>query len=189
MKNSLMNAALVLICGFCFTGYVNGQPATHKGNLKVVIIRHAEKPLKGDNLDCQGLNRSLQLPAVLHTKFGIPDYTYVPLIGLDTSTRHSRMFQTIIPFAAKYNIVINSKYEERDSLGIAADIKNKEGVVLLVWEHKAMASIVRALGVQDFHTDWGDNDYDSIWIITFSKGVATFTMDKERLLPATGCPF
>ena len=38
-------------------------------NLKVVIIRHGEKPADksegGDNLSCQGQNRALQLPAVL----------------------------------------------------------------------------------------------------------------------------
>ena len=41
-------------------------------NLKVVIIRHGEKPADkadgGDNLSCQGQNRALQLPAVLIKK-------------------------------------------------------------------------------------------------------------------------
>jgi hypothetical protein len=40
-------------------------------SLKVVIIRHGEKPETGDNLSCQGENRALQLPAVLYKKYNI----------------------------------------------------------------------------------------------------------------------
>jgi len=58
---------------------------TNLDNLKIVIIRHAEKPVKGDNLTCQGLNRALQLPKMLKDKFGIPAYIFVPAIGLGES--------------------------------------------------------------------------------------------------------
>ena len=37
--------------------------------LRVVIIRHGEKPEEGDNLSCAGLNRALALPAVLARVF------------------------------------------------------------------------------------------------------------------------
>ncbi|HWY33058.1 MAG TPA: hypothetical protein VNX68_00345, partial [Nitrosopumilaceae archaeon] len=70
----------------------------------VIIIRHGEKPLKGKNLNCQGLNRSLKLPAVLYSKFGIPGNVYVPSLDNNISTGHARMFQTVIPLAAKYNL-------------------------------------------------------------------------------------
>lgn len=45
---------------------------------KIVLMRHAEKPPDGDNLSCQGLNRSLALPKVLNETIGIPDYIYIP---------------------------------------------------------------------------------------------------------------
>lgn len=64
-------------------------------NLKLVFIRHAERPEDGDNLTCKGFNRSIQLPAVLYKKFGIPSNIYVPSINLGKSTRRARMFQTI----------------------------------------------------------------------------------------------
>ena len=51
-------------------------------NIKVIFIRHGEKPLKGDNLTCQGVNRSLQLPEVITTKFGVPAYTFIRPSGL-----------------------------------------------------------------------------------------------------------
>ncbi|HXS37873.1 MAG TPA: hypothetical protein VN721_14310 [Flavipsychrobacter sp.] len=158
-------------------------------DLKVVIIRHAEKPAKGDNLTYQGLNRSMQLPKVLYKKFGKPDYTYIPSMAMDTNTKHSRMFQTVIPMAVKYNLVLNSKHDEKDYAGIAEDIKSKKGTVLMVWEHKAIAPIVAALGVAESGLIWPDDDYDSIWIITFQNGKATLTKDKENLKPSANCTY
>jgi hypothetical protein len=162
---------------------------TNLDNLKIVIIRHAEKPEKGDNLTCQGLNRALLLPKLLNAKFGIPAYIFVPAIGLGESTKHSRMFQTIGPFAMKYNLTINTSHEEKDSLMIAKDLKSRKGTLLLVWEHKAIAPIVRSLGVNAPNLKWSDDDYDSIWIITFKNGNAILTKDKEGLAPSKDCTF
>lgn len=156
--------------------------------LRVVIIRHGEDPPKGDNLSCQGLNRSMQLPAVLNSKFGIPDFTYVPTMEHNSVTKHSRMYQTVVPMAVKYNLRINSRYDEKDSTNLAADIKTKHGTILLVWDHKAIPAIVRALGVSGFNLKWNASDYDSIWIITLTTGTASFSTDKEGLIPGPLCP-
>jgi len=159
-------------------------------NLKVVLIRHAEKPPKGDNLTCQGLNRSLQLPALLYSRFGIPSTIYIPSIGMGDSTKHSRMFQTIIPFAVKYNRSLTSKWEENDSTQIAGEIReHKKGTVLIIWEHKRIPSIARALGITDDTLRWPDDDYDSIWIITFTNGTAKLEKAKEGLHPSPACRF
>jgi hypothetical protein len=157
-------------------------------NLTIVFIRHGEKPKVGDNLTCQGINRSLQLPAVIKAKFGIPDYVLVPGLGLGEATKHSRMFQTVIPLAAKYNIILNTSHAEKDSIAIAADLKSKKGTVLVVWEHKAIAPIIRSLGVS-MNLKWPDDDYDSIWIVTFTNGEAVFTKDTEGLKPSTDCAY
>src|SRR5580704_3570481 len=45
----------------------------------IVLIRHAEKPDLGlGQLNCQGLNRALALPAVLGRLFGKPDTLIAP---------------------------------------------------------------------------------------------------------------
>jgi hypothetical protein len=162
--------------------------SAQSNNLKIYIIRHAEKPKKGDNLNCKGLNRSWQLPKVLDKKVGIPAYTYVPSLKCDSSTKHSRMFQTITPFAAEHNLTINSTYIGKDSTGVAASLKAKQGVVLVVWDHKYISSMVHALGIAQA-PKWDDDDYDSIWIITFKDGKPTLTLDKEDLHPADDCKF
>ncbi|QEC75294.1 histidine phosphatase family protein [Mucilaginibacter ginsenosidivorax] len=182
----IISAFLLVLTVTCFS-----LPGAHAqtANLKIVFIRHAEKPLKGDNLTCEGLNRSLKLPAVITAKFGIPAFVFVPSLGLGEATKHARMFQTIVPLAAKYNLTINSSRTEKDSLGMAADLKSRSGVVLVSWEHGGIAPIVRALGVKESDLKWPDDDYDSIWLVTFKNGEAVLTKDKEGIVPAVGCAF
>jgi hypothetical protein len=180
MQKKTGRVALTVLFFLRFTVFSQAQT--------VVIIRHGEKPEKGKNLNCQGLNRSLKLPAVLYSKFGIPGNIYVPSLDNNISTGHARMFQTVIPLAAKYNLKINSRYAEMDIAALAREIKGKKGFVLVVWQHSTIPSIVRALGVQGFSMHWGENDYDSIWIINFPKGIAKITFDKEGLTPSTSCP-
>ena len=75
-----------------------------------------------------------------------------------------------------------------DTVALAKDVKSKKGFVLVVWQHSIIPSIIRDLGVQGFNKHWDDNDYDSIWIINFQKGIAKITFDKEGLMPSTSCP-
>jgi hypothetical protein len=156
--------------------------------LKVVIIRHAEKPDDGDNLSCQGMDRALKLPKVLFQKFQTPNHTYVPSLDCDKATKHSRMFQTISPFAVKYNLKINSKYGETDFAKVAPNVLEKKGTVLMVWEHSAIQPLAKALGVADAPA-FAKKDFDSIWIITFPNGQAKLDFDREGITPAADCPF
>ena len=44
-----------------------------------MLVRHGEKPDKGlGQLDCQGLNRALALPAVIAKIFGKPSAIFAP---------------------------------------------------------------------------------------------------------------
>ncbi len=173
---------------FIFTHfYAIKEASAQAKDLKLVFIRHGEKPIKGDNLTCQGLNRALQLPALLYRKFGVPAYLFVPGLALGESTKHARMFQTISPLAIKYNLPINSSHAEKDSVSLAEDLKSKTGTIVIVWEHKAIAPIVRTLGIFAPGLLWPDNDYDSIWIVAFINGKAVLTKDKEGLKPLAEC--
>jgi hypothetical protein len=158
------------------------------GDLKVVLIRHAEKPAKGYNLTCQGLNRSLQLVPVLHSRFGLPSAIYVPALGQGDTTKHARMFQTIVPFAAKYNLLISTSFHEDDTLQLAQAIRQGKGVVFVVWEHSRIPGIARSLGVRDALLHWHDDDYDSLWIVQYVNGQAVLTKDHEGLHPGEACP-
>jgi hypothetical protein len=156
--------------------------------LKVVIIRHAEKAKDGDNLSCQGQNRAQQLASVLHHKINKPDFTYVPALKLDKATKHSRMFQTVTPFAVKYNLTINSKYAVDDYADIVGSVFKKDGTVLMVWGHSEIPRLVRAFGV-DIVPEWRDEDFDTIWTITYHNGKAKLAIDQQGLNPSTVCNF
>ncbi|OCX51805.1 histidine phosphatase family protein [Mucilaginibacter sp. PPCGB 2223] len=178
----LLTLALLSITAMAFR-----KPANP--SVTIYFIRHGEKPAKGDNLDCQGENRALQLPGVIKKKIGIPNFTFIPSVGNGTSTTQSRMFQTITPTAVKYGLTLNSSHHEKDSLQMAADLKSRKGTVLVVWDHQSIAAIVRALGVPNFDKKWHGDDFDSIWIVTITNGTATYSKDKEDIKPSSNCSF
>ena len=158
-------------------------------NLKVVIIRHAEKPSSGgDNLSCQGQNRATKLPQIITQKFGKPDYIYVPALKSDKSTAHSRMFQTATPLAIKYDIAINSKYSETDYADIANSVFKKTGTVLMVWSHSEIPALAEALGVSDA-PDWQKQDFDGVWVLTYADKKPQLTQDIEGINPSLDCNF
>jgi len=65
MKYKLLLLAMIVVTAT--TGFRKPAPT-----VTIYFIRHGEKPAKGDNLDCRGENRALQLPAVIKKKIGIP---------------------------------------------------------------------------------------------------------------------
>ena len=181
-------AAIIIVAAACDGAHNNAGKDSPDNHLKVVIIRHGEKPADGDNLSCQGQNRALQLPAILIKKIGKPDYTYVPALKLDKNTAHSRMFQTVTPFAVKYDLTINSKYDESELNNAAKSVLKKSGTVLMVWEHSAIPDLATALGV-DNPPKWKGADFDSMWIVTYASGKAELTVDQEGLSPSESCGF
>jgi hypothetical protein len=183
--NKIFTYTLLLLSGFSHTVIAQQR---NLANLKLVFIRHAEKPHGGDNLNCQGLNRSLLLPKMLKDKFGIPSAIFAGALGQGAVTKHSRMFETISPFAAKYNLAINTRYSEYDGVAMARDLKSRQGTIIIVWQHSAITKILRALGVNVPGLHWSDSDYDGIWIVTFKNKVPVLTIDREKLKPAKECP-
>ncbi len=185
LKNYFLLCFLGLLSVFAFEK-ATGQKKTG-GVEKLVIIRHGEKPEKGENLNCKGLDRSLKLVNILHQKIGTPDYIYVPAINTGKNTSTARMYQTIVPFAVKYNLNINTKYDVKDAEALVNSIQKKTGTVLLVWEHKGVQNILKTLGVKN-PPAWDDNDFDSMITITFPKGIATLSKDRENITPSNNCP-
>ena len=182
---------ILLVIVFDNSSYAQSLPDSIQ--LRVVIIRHGEKPEKGLNLTCQGFNRSLELPKVIVSQFGVPNFTYVPLIKNGKSANAIRMFQTIVPLAVKYDLVINSVFDENDSTDIAADILKKKGTVLVVWNSHDIPSMVRSLGVKEKVLKWKEPDFDSIWIINYVKTAEglkpVFSTSKENINPSPVCKY
>lgn len=182
--------SLCLLFGFVgvassATGVVNTVPDSR---LRVVIIRHGEKSRDGFNLSCQGENRALQLPEVLYRKFKKPDYVYVPSTGIRNLMAHVRMFETIVPFAVKYDLAVNSEFPVDGYAAMADHVLAKTGTVLIVWEHIDIPQLAARLGVSD-PPHWKGKDFDSIWVITFAGGKASLSIDREGIVPPVDCSY
>lgn len=158
-------------------------------SLKIVFMRHGERPDNGENLDCQGLNRSTLLPAVLFRKFGRPSAIYVPSPKLGEITRRGRMFQTITPFAVKYGLSINTAFEVDDVRHLAKALLGETGTVFIVWEHKNIIPVIAALGYDINGLKWKSDDFDTLLIMTFFRGKPVLIRDHEGLTPPEGCAF
>ena len=170
------------------SGEVQLKPPGADGKLKVVIIRHGEKPTDGDNLCPKGLDRANKLDPVLLKIAGVPDYTYIPEVNTGKTTRSVRMLQTITPFAVAHNLTLNSSFKNDQIKEIAADIMKKEGVVLVVWEHSSIPDLANELGVKG-KLKWKDEDYDSIWILEFKgkKFNPEMTIEHQKINPRGNC--
>lgn len=156
--------------------------------LRIILIRHGEKPTTGDNLSCSGLNRALKLPEVIKAKYGIPDEIFVPAPATGKVTKNVRMLQTAAPFAVKYNLSVNTNYAVDESDKVAKALQKRSGTILVIWEHKELAAIAQALGVNG-KLKWSPDDYDGIWLITFKNGKPVLTTDQEHIRPASNCAF
>ncbi len=187
-KNHSSPKTVLIIASFFYLNNIScQQPAAANQDLRVIILRHAEKPDVGENLSCQGLNRALQLPDVLYNKFKLPDYIYVPSIKTGKGTGVARMYQTIVPFVVKYNLNIDTQFDVGEGAALAQSVLKKTGTVLIIWEHKTIPDIVNALGVNEGKLKWDGGDYDSIWIVSFKNGKVKLNYDKEGLNPAAEC--
>jgi hypothetical protein len=172
---------------FCLLFAFNAHSQQKDDALRIVLIRHGEKPKEGSGLNCQGINRAQALPAVLYAKIGLPGLIYVPSLAEGDSTKHSRMSQTITPFVEKYHLQLNRNYKVNDIRGAAKNILKQKGTVLVVWEHKGLVDLAEQLGVEE-KLHWNDDDFDTIWIITFSKkGKVRLQVDHEGLHPSAKC--
>jgi len=185
MKNSILTILAALSC--IGSGRYSG--VAQRDGLRIVIIRHAEKSDADNGLSCKGFNRSKLLPEVLYKKFGIPNKIYVPTVGTGKRPKHLRMLQTITPFAAKYHVPINSQYGEDDDERLANALVHEKGLVFVAWEHNTIPPIVYQLVPAANHLHWRDNDYDSIWIISFKGGKPALSFDAEHLNPGDNCNF
>jgi len=185
-KYHLFKALLCLLFPVVLT--LPGQSYAQSTALKLVFIRHAERPDNGENLNCAGFNRSVLLPSVLYRKFRLATDIFVPSVKPGNVTKRSRMLETILPYAVKYNLSINSKYDEDDSKGIASALLKETGTVIVVWDHTKIPDIVSVLGIRRY-LKWEHDDFDSILIITFPRGKPVLKIDREGLNPPNGCPF
>lgn len=165
----------------------------------LVFLRHGEKPKGGfGQLDCQGLNRALALPAVIAAKFGKPDAIYAPDPGArkqdgDASYYYVRPLATIEPTAIQFGLPVATPYgfSEIDALGrTLVDPANRGRLIVVAWEHHEIEALVRAIvkangGEAADVPSWESRDFDSLYVVKLDWAStpprATFVHEQEGL--------
>jgi hypothetical protein len=162
----------------------------------LVFVRHGEKPAAGlGQLDCQGLNRALALPAVIAAKFGKPDAIYAP----DPAERKSdgghlyyyvRPLATIEPTAIQFGLPVQTPYglSQIDQLGRALVAPAYRGkLVVVAWEHRLIEKLVRDMlaahgGSAGDVPHWQSADFDSIYVVKldWKSGTPQATFKREQ---------
>jgi hypothetical protein len=165
----------------------------------VVLIRHGEKPVGGlGQLSCQGLNRSLALPGVLVAKFGRPAFIFAPNPHQQVNDKgqlhdYVRPLATIEPTAIQLGLPVNTQFGFREVKRLQHELtqaRYQDALVFVAWEHALLAQVVKRLVVQgggdpSAVPEWGDGDFDSIYIVKLtrinSRLAVSFTRDREGL--------
>ncbi len=149
----------------------------------IVIIRHGEKPEAGlGQINCQGLNRALALPAVVKSMFGRPDLLFAPNPSeLKADKGHSysyiRPLATIEPLAVSFGLPVNTSIGMSNIDALNAILETpayRSALVFIAWEHNEIPVISRRLmsengGDPAVVPDWDRQDFDSIYVIKITR--------------------
>ena len=159
------------------------QPAD--GTQTLVFLRHAEKPAGGlGQLNCQGLNRAIELATLLPEKFGKANYVFaanptrnVEEGELNNSYSYIRPLMTISPSAIKLGLPVNINFSANDTSDLADELlqnKYHNSVIYTAWSHGYLPELINkvageAVGKkQKITEDWESGDYDSLFVLTLT---------------------
>ena len=181
----LLPALLVVSAAFLLleSGFSRAQPMD--GTQTLVFLRHGEKPAGGlGQLNCQGLNRAIDLATLLPEKFGKADYVFaanptrnVEEGELDNSYSYIRPLMTIGPSAIKLGLPVNINYSANDTSDLADELlddKYHNSVIYTAWSHGYLPELINKVAGDatgknmKITEDWESSDYDSLYVLTLT---------------------
>ena len=172
------------------------------GGETVVVLRHGEKPSEGlGQLTCTGLNRALQLPAVLIGRFGRASAIFAPNPAMQVTEgpaslpySYVRPLATIEPTAIQLGLPVNTQMAFSDVAGLEHAVTAppySNSTVFIAWEHKYAYKFAQQL-LSDFGQDssavpvWNSDDFDMMYVfritqnLSENKGRANVTFEAQH---------
>ena len=113
-------------------------------------------------------------------------YAADPRTIREGSEASQRPFETIIPLAARVNLQPVITYAQGDEVPLAKEIVGLSGVVLVSWEHKAIAKVLLpaiAMGqnLPGIPRKWDGNRYDVV--LRFDRAAPGAPWSFRQLFP------
>ncbi|MBS0456077.1 MAG: hypothetical protein JSS44_01930 [Proteobacteria bacterium] len=149
----------------------------------IVMVRHGEKPAAGlGQLACQGLNRALALPQVIHDRFGKPDAIFAPSPAQSKRDHgivydYVRPLATIEPTAIRFGLPVNTQFGYAQTQALVTQLEKpryRTSLVVVAWEHVELVKIARALlagngGDASTVPAWHYDDFDGIYVVRIER--------------------
>lgn len=146
-----------------------------KGPARVVIFRHAEKPIFEQE---NGLTRRGKLRAELLSDLLIKKYPFMKGVyaaGSGPADLSQRKIQTVIPLIIKVllyinpALAINTVYLRSEVKEVAKEILTSPSfqsqTILICWTHTYIPDLAESLGADNVPTVWPEDRYDLLWEI------------------------
>lgn len=203
-------AALTASAIFWFSIGEGVMAEPKNGTQTLVFLRHAEKPAMGlGQLNCQGLNRALDLAEVLPNEFGKADFIFAADPGRhveegegDHSYSYVRPLMTIGPSAIKLGLPVNIDFGANDTSDLAhelMDAKYHDATIYTAWSHGYLPELVNKVAEEasgkkmNLIDDWTGTDFDSLLVMTLEwtngKASMEYQVVKQNLNDgAATCP-
>ena len=176
----------------------------------LVFMRHAEKPSMGlGQLNCQGLNRAIDLSELLPRQFGKADFIFAANPSRhveegegDHSYSYLRPLMTVGPSAIKLGLPVNIDYGANDTDDLASELmrdKYHNATIYTAWSHGYLPELINSVAQEasgkkiNLLEDWANDDFDSVLVLTLKWVNGKATMEYENYKQgldngAVGCP-
>ena len=180
------NICVVLLVGLLSSLSLSALAAPNQ----IILIRHAEKPAQGNEVNPAGCQRSYALlnffekdPTV--NQFGKPAAIYAQGAkdhGPGKPPGSLRPIQTISPTAQDLQLKVQTQFMRDDYAGVVGDIKQQyDGkTVIMSWEHNAIPGLAQAFGAQlnVNAQSWPSTVFDEAWVLKLDPKTQNYSLDK-----------
>ena len=166
---------------------------------RVMIIRHAEKPIAGrvegvrargdrDNasLSALGWQRAGALVNFLETPRSVhiarPGHVFAVRFDRANVASSRRSRQTVRPLCQALGLRCDERFGEGQEDLLVEAVKQLTGTILIAWAHESILDIVAALQPSKPPPEWPDERFDMVWVFDRSARISTFRQVPQQLL-------